>query len=173
MKIRLNNILFSVLVCLASFANAENLCKLPAGNYSGTSKITFDRSSGRVEQFHMELKIAPDSKTSGILKLFELDMDPSGALHHKLIKNEYFTLADCSSDASFKLKGPELDGFVKVMNINQSLGEITLTGAINTYEEGFYGMAQWFYDSAGSMAGTESHYEMEFRKLPIRLRKQF
>ncbi|WP_252176952.1 hypothetical protein [Endozoicomonas sp. 4G] len=173
MKNLLNGALFSAFICLASFASAENLCDLPAGSYSGMSSITFDRSSGKVEQFQMELKVSQNNSSSGIIKLFELDMDSSGALHHKLVKNEYFTLNGCSSDATFKLKGPELDGVVKVMNINRSLGEITLTGAINTYEEGLYGMAQWLYDTAGEMVGAEGYYEMEFRKLPVRLRKHF
>ncbi|MGI9279258.1 MAG: hypothetical protein ACR2PX_06460 [Endozoicomonas sp.] len=173
MKNRLNSALLVALIGLTSFASAENFCNLPKGNYSGMSKVTFDRSSGKVEQFHMELKVGPDNNTFGVIKLFELDMDKSGALHHNLIKNEYFTLSGCSSDSTFKLKGPELDGVVRVMNVNQSLGEITMTGAINTYEEGVYGMAQWLYDTAWWMVGSEGYYEMEFRKLPIRLRKQF
>ncbi|WOG26565.1 hypothetical protein [Endozoicomonas sp. 8E] len=164
--------LFSVLVCLASFASAGNLCNLPSGNYLGMSKVTLDRSTDKVEQFQVELKVGSDNNSFGYIKLYELDMDSSGTLHHNLIKNEYFTLSGCSSGATFNLKGPEIEGFLKVMNVNQSMGEITMTGAINTYEEGLYGVAQWLYDSAGSMVGSEGKYEIDFRKLPIRLRKQ-
>ena len=154
-------------------AQSSNLCQLPVGHYEGKSVLIQDKATGLIEQYVLELNVVEGGKANGQFRLFDVSMDEKGELK-EVSKNRYFfQLEGCSAPlASFRIKSLDIDGYIRILDINRTFSEITVSGAINTYEEGFYGWRQWLYDSLLEMTYGESSPEIDFRRLPIRLRKK-
>ena len=151
----------------------DSLCKLPAGKYSGYSIMIQDKATGKVEKFSLDLNITADHKIGGKIRFYDVDMTPEGHVTPELTRYYFFDLASCNgSNTVFKIKNSELDGYLKVHNVNLTLREITLTGAMQAYSDGVVGMGQWLYDTAWWTVGYDTVPEIDFRKVPVRLRAE-
>ena len=171
------NIITLLLTLLGSFSISvfakTDVCHLPEGKYYGRSIMIQEKTTGDVEQFVMELVVRPDRKIGGHIRLYDLSTDQQADTKEKLKKHYFFELTDCNSKTgTYKVSSPDIDGAVRVVNVNGALRELTLTGAINTYEEGLYGIGQWLYESFWQALNYEGYPEIDFRKIPMRLRRE-
>ena len=170
--IRLAATALALAACFAA-ADSSNRCQLPAGQYEGRSVLVQDKATGLVEQYVLELNVVEGNKASGKFHVLDVVMDAKGEVLANPKEHYYFTMDGCnSSTGNFRAKSLDIDGYIRVLDINRTFNEITITGAINTYADGLYGWGQWIYDSVLEMAYGEGYPEIDFRKAPMRLRKK-
>lgn len=148
-------------------ALAESLTELPDGTYSGQAIVVLDRASNQSERYVVQLTLQEGTDPAGKLRVYTRTNNNEDAAS---AKQYYFSLTSCDNKTNTcKVSGLEVDGTVRIANVNTALNEITVTGAINTYEEGLYGHGQWIYDTLSTWIAGEGYPEVDFRSAPIRL----
>ena len=154
--------IFSMSVLYAQAAT--DLCSLPQGKYKGKSPLVQDKAAEVVEQYVLKLEITKDNKVAGQISVFDMSIDDKGVAHTERRTDHFIKLKGCSpKDSVFQVSNPDVFGHIRILNINRTLAEITVSGAINLASEWPLG---WVYDYL-----IEGEPEIDFRKIPIRLRK--
>lgn len=162
----------ALLFIFTSLVQADGLCNLPSGTYSGKSDIIVDKSTGLAEQYYITLELVSDKKVAGKLQRHELVSDEKGRKRSEAKDHYFFSLEKCSS-SDYRITSPDIDGYLQFVNINSYLNEITLTGSIYTYSDSILGSVEWLYESAKYHMGMQVVPDIDLTKLPIRLKQRF
>ncbi|MRI32016.1 hypothetical protein EOPP23_03255 [Endozoicomonas sp. OPT23] len=153
---------------------ADGLCHLPEGSYSGKSDRIYDKTAGTVERYAVKIQLLSNGKAEGRIQRIEYISNEKGIeIPHSAERyffNLSFNLHACDNVDS-RIKSEDIDGHLKFVNINPYLGEITLLGSVFTYSDSIIGSMEWLYESAKNQLGYQIIPDIDFSKLPVRLKR--
>ena len=164
------------LVASTVVAQTNNLCQLPEGILSKDRVIVYDKCNGTKERYDFQLAVKPGTAPTGRVIVYDIFLQDDGSSDMKEKSRHYFSLSGCtSSNPVFTVNshgGSSVGGYLRVYDVNKTMGEVTIAGAIQTYSDDLLGMmAQWASESFWQVFGYDTAPEIDIRQFPIRLRK--
>ncbi|AMO58786.1 hypothetical protein [Endozoicomonas montiporae] len=170
--------LFAVVLSFASsvtFANKDNLCDLPEGTMTKKWIIVDDKSSQTTERYDIKLDVEKGKAPVGNVVIYDLLMNKDTTLESVPKANFHFTLSGCTpSNPVFTVNSTGLTsvgGYLRIHDVNKTMGEVTLTGAIQTYSDDLLGMmSQWATETLWDALGYDNIPEVDIRRRPVRLK---
>lgn len=160
---------------LSTYAQTNNLCQLPEGKFSRERVIVYDKSTATRERYDITLNVAAGKQASGEIVSYDLLLKTNGETALKFKERYFIALSGCSrSNPVFTVSGiggSELSGYFKILDINRTLGKITLVGGIHTYTEGLAGWVEWAADQVWDLAGADNPPEIDLRNFPVELKR--
>ena len=157
------------------WAQTNNLCRLPEGKLSRERIVVYDKSTSTRERYDITLNVVAGKQPSGEILVYNLPLKGNGETDFKLSNRYFFSLSGCSqSNPVFTVSGmggSELGGYLKILDVNRTLGKVTLVAGIHTYTEGLPGWVEWAADQVWDYAGMNNPPEIDLHNFPVELKR--